>query len=128
MARISEQRAPLTASVMEMTVEEILKSRLKVSSGEIAEICQQFRIVEMGLFGSTLRDDFREGGDDPSDVDLLVVFETGYRLSWKDWVSLQSSLRSVFKREVDIVRKNLLDNPYRRAKILRSNQVIYAAG
>jgi uncharacterized protein len=112
--------------VGEMTVEEILQSRLNVNPAEISAICQQFRIVEMGLFGSVLRDDFRDGGENPSDVDLLVVFEPGYRLSWKDWVALESRLRSVFKREVDVVRKSLLDNPYRRAKILKSNQVIYA--
>ncbi len=125
MASISEQLPPLSKSVLEMTVEEILKSRLSVNPADLTAICQQFQIVEMGLFGSALRDDFRVGGDDPSDVDLLVVFRSGYRLSWQDWTALESRLRSVFQREVDIVRKNLLNNPYRRAKILRSNRVIY---
>ncbi len=124
---VSKQLQPFSTSVLEMTVEEILKLRLNVDPTDLSMICQQFQIVEMGLFGSALREDFREGGDNPSDVDLLVVFRPGYRLSWHDWVALESSLRSVFQREVDVVRKNLMDNPYRRAKILRSNRVIYAA-
>lgn len=127
MTFLSEQLQPPSNSVLEMTVEEILQSRLNVNPEDLTAICQQFQIIEMGLFGSALREDFRVGGDDPSDVDLLVVFRSGYRLSWTDWTALESKLRSVFQREVDIVRKNLLNNPYRRAKILRSNRVIYAA-
>jgi uncharacterized protein with HEPN domain len=41
-----------------------------------------------------------------------VVFEPGYRQSWDDYITLQDALRDLFQREVDVVLKKLLDNPY----------------
>lgn len=64
----------VTRSVAKMPVEEILRLRFGVDRAEIAAICQRFNIVEMGLFGSALRDDFRRDGANPSDVDLLVTY------------------------------------------------------
>jgi predicted nucleotidyltransferase len=39
----------------------------------IAQFCEKWQIVELSLFGSILRDDFRPTGDNPSDVDFLYV-------------------------------------------------------
>ncbi len=107
-------------------IAELLQSRLGVDVSEITALCDRYRIVEFGLFGSVLRDDFRATGNDPSDVDVLVVFEKGYRLSWKTWQNLQTELERSFGRKVDLVRKELLTNPYRRAEILSTCRVIYA--
>jgi uncharacterized protein len=116
---------PSTGSIADLPIEEILRLRFGIERAQLVAICQRFHIIEMGLFGSALRDDFRPDGDDPSDVDLLVVFEPGYQRSWQDYIALQDTLRDLFQREVDVVLKKLLDNPYRRARILRSNRVIY---
>ncbi len=113
--------------IQQIPVDEILCQRFGVDRAAVAAICERFRIVEMGLFGSALRDDFRSEGDDPSDVDLLVVFEAGYRRSWQEALALETALKELFQREVDVVLKKLLENPYRRAKILRTHQMIYAA-
>jgi predicted nucleotidyltransferase len=109
-----------------MPIAELLQARLGVDVLKIVALCDRFRIVEFGLFGSVLRDDFRLAGSDPSDVDVLVVFETDYRLSWETWRDLQEGLERLFGRKVDVVRKELLTNPYRRAEILRTYRVIYA--
>jgi uncharacterized protein len=116
-----------SASVLDRPVEEILQARFGVDRAAIVALCQRFRIVELGVFGSAVRDDFREGGDDPSDVDLLVVFEVGYSGSYQAYLNLREAAAGLFGRKVDICQKQLLDNPYRRAKILRSTRVIYAA-
>jgi uncharacterized protein len=117
----------MTGSVLDRPIDEILKERLGVDRADLVALCDRFRIVELGLFGSALRDDFRTDGDDPSDVDLLVVFEEGYRQPYEDYLDLTETVEALFRRKVDICQKNLLENPYRRAKILRSTQVIYAA-
>ncbi|MEB3294685.1 MAG: nucleotidyltransferase domain-containing protein [Synechococcales bacterium] len=114
-------------SVIDRPVAEILQQRFQVDLADVAALCDRFRIVEMGIFGSALRDDFRSDGDDPSDVDLLVTFATGDRLSYEEFLDLRDAAMALFGREVDICQKELIDNPYRRAKILRSTQVIYAA-
>jgi len=69
---------------------------------KVAEFCRKWRIRELALFGSVLRDDF---GDD-SDIDVLVTFP---------------------EREVDLVEKAGLRNPFRRHSILNNMEVIYAA-
>jgi uncharacterized protein len=116
-----------SASVLDRPVEEILQARFGIDRADLVALCQRFRIVELGVFGSVVRDDFRDGGDDPSDVDLLVVFEVGYSRSYREYLDLQVAAEGLFGRKVDICQKALLDNPYRRAKILRSTRVIYAA-
>lgn len=117
----------MVTSVLDHPIDEILMARFGVDRATIVTLCERFRIVEMGMFGSAVRDDFREGGEDPSDVDLLVVFEGGGRLSSQERLAVREAAEQLFKRNVDICQKELIDNPYRRAKIIRSAQVIYAA-
>jgi uncharacterized protein len=117
----------MTTSVLDRPIDEILKERLGVDRADIVALCDRFHIVELGLFGSALRDDFRVDGDSPSDVDLLVVFEEGYCQSYQDYLDLKETAEVLFRREVDICQKQLLKNPYSRADILRTNQVIYAS-
>jgi uncharacterized protein len=116
----------MVTSVLDRPIDEILQARFGVDRSAIVSLCERFRIVEMGVFGSAVRDDFREGGEDPSDVDLLVVFEEGYGRSYPESLELAAVVEELFGRKVDICQKRLLENPYRRAKILRSTRVIYA--
>jgi uncharacterized protein len=116
-----------SASVLDRPIEEILQARFGVDRAVIVALCQRFRIVELGLFGSAVRDDFRDGGADPSDVDLLVVFEVGYSASYQEYLDLREAAEGLFGRKVDICQKRLLENPYSRADILRTNRVIYAS-
>jgi predicted nucleotidyltransferase len=78
--------------------------------------------VEFALFGSVLRSDFQ----DDSDIDILVTYLTGHSLQWQDWFGAKEELERKFGRPVDLVEKALLKNPYRRAEILKTHQVIYA--
>lgn len=110
---------------LDQPIETILQERFDIKPTQIAEICQQFGIIEFGIFGSVLRDDFRESGDDPSDVDILLVFEPDHKATWKEWLALDEALQQLFHRKIDIIEKQLLENPYRRAEILRTNQIIY---
>lgn len=114
------KHSPSASSVL-----DILKTRLQVDYNQIADFCEQFDIVELGVFGSVLRDDFRSGGENPSDVDLLIELAPGIKLTWPMWLALQETSEKLFKRKVDLVRKHLLKNPYRRAEILRTNQIVY---
>ena len=75
------------------------------------------------LFGSVLRDDF---GPD-SDIDVLVTLSEDASWSLYDWVAMIEQLRGVFGREVDLVDRSTLRNPFRRRTILGNRQVIYAA-
>jgi predicted nucleotidyltransferase len=94
-----------------------------VDPAMISEFCRKWKIKELALFGSVLRDDF---GPD-SDVDVLVTFEPDVPWSLYEWVDMIEELKAIFGREVDLVEKTGLRNPFRRHEILTTKQVIYAA-
>ena len=98
-----------------MTVEEI-------PIRKIEEFCKRWKITEFSLFGSVLREDFSAD----SDVDVLVTLGPESHVSLLDWVDMQDELRAVFGREVDLVSRGGLRNPFRRKEILRTRKVIYA--
>ncbi|HIK11366.1 MAG TPA: nucleotidyltransferase family protein [Oscillatoriaceae cyanobacterium M33_DOE_052] len=97
--------------------------KLEVSSDAIVAFCQKWKITEFALFGSILRDDFRPD----SDVDVLVTFAPDEKWSLFDIVRMKEELETIFGREVDLVQKLGLKNPFRRYEILRTKEVIYAA-
>jgi predicted nucleotidyltransferase len=112
-----------------MTGEDILRKRFGVTPETIAAFCRKWRIRELSLFGSALRDDFR--GD--SDVDLLVVYEDPHRDfgPWlRDLSAIEEELKSLFGRDVDLVERSVVErseNYIRRREILSNPVLIYAA-
>ena len=105
-----------------INLDGILRERLNISISEIADFCQRWNIVELALFGSVLREDFRSD----SDIDVLVVYDKGLRLTLSDVLDMQEELEGKFRRAVDWVEKNQIQNPYRLANILKTHRVIYA--
>jgi len=89
----------------------------------IEPLAKKWKIKELAVFGSALRDDFSS----QSDVDLLVVFEDDAHFSLFDLVDLQAELEQMLGCPVDLVEKAGLTNPYRRAEILQTAKTIYGA-
>ena len=86
--------------------------------------------MELYLFGSVLREDFRPDGDDPSDIDLLYTNSPGVRYGFK-FFDMQEELEKLLNRKIDLVSKQGIENSrnyLRRKSILESIQVIYAKG
>jgi uncharacterized protein len=96
--------------------------KITVPRKKIEEFCRRWKIAEFALFGSVLREDF---GPD-SDVDVLVSFAKDADWDLFDWVNMIEELRGIFGREVDLVEKTSLRNPFRRHYILNTQKVIYA--
>jgi predicted nucleotidyltransferase len=90
---------------------------------KIEAFCQKWRIAEFSVFGSALREDFGP----ESDVDILITFEPDIPWSLYDWVDMIEELKEIFGREVDLVEKSGLRNPFRRHEILTTRKVLYAA-
>ena len=100
-----------------------MNPQIQLDRESLAEFCRKWRIQELSLFGSALRDDFGP----ESDLDFLVSFEPGAGWDLWDLVALREGLMSIVNREVDIVVKEALRNPYRRKEILTHREVIHAA-
>lgn len=100
-----------------------MSPRLRVDRKRLEGFCQKWKVKELSVFGSALREDFGAG----SDVDVLVDLERGHGLTLYDWQDMIAELSEVFGREVDLVAKRGLKNPLRREEILRTAEVVYAS-
>lgn len=94
-----------------------------VSLPALREVAARWPVTELSLFGSVLRDDFR----DDSDVDVLVTFAPDAPLDLWDFIELQHELERALGHRVDLVDSTTLSNPFRRREILRTKQTVYVA-
>jgi predicted nucleotidyltransferase len=90
---------------------------------QIEDFCRKWKIKEFALFGSVLREDFRPD----SDIDVLVTFEQGGGITFDNRVEMLDELAAIFGRDVDLVEKNAIRNPFRRYEIMTTKEVLYAA-
>jgi len=99
---------------------------LPIPTDRIAGLCRRWKVKELALFGSVLRDDFRPD----SDVDLLVDFLPDETWSLFDLMDMRSELAKLLGRQIDLVEKQAVEqspNWIRRGHILENQRVIYAA-
>jgi predicted nucleotidyltransferase len=94
--------------------------QMNVPLEAIAAICRKYRVKELAIFGSALREDFRE----ESDVDLLVDFQPNHGLGLFEYLQCQGELGELLGRRVDLVQKSGLKR-FVRDEILGTAKVIY---
>ena len=103
------------------TVPETLPMR--INQDALVGICRGYRVRELAVFGSVLRNDFGPA----SDVDVLVdLAPTTPIKSLLDRAQLVVELETVFGRTVDLADKQRL-YPLLASEILATYEVIYAA-
>jgi len=90
---------------------------------QLTAICIKWRVRELSLFGSVLRDDFSPS----SDIDVLVSFDPAAAWTLWDLMVMKEELEAIFGRPVDLVEKEALRNPWRKRRILSTYEVVYAA-
>ena len=100
-----------------------MNPQVQLDLDALAAFCRKWRIRELSLFGSALRDDFGPG----SDLDFLVSFEPDAPVDIDALLDMQEELAARYDRPVDVVEKEALRNPWRKYEILRTREVVYAA-
>ncbi len=103
-----------------------MKPNIEIPREEIAAFCRKWKIEELSLFGSALREDFRPD----SDVDVLVRFSPEAHWGLFDLMRMEEELKTIFGREVDLVERSSVEqsrNYIRRKAILNNLEMIYAA-
>ena len=90
---------------------------------QICTFCAKYGVQEFALFGSVLREDFSP----ESDVDVMLQFLPGHGFTFENTPDIYDDLKRIFGRDVDIVEKNRISNPFRRQSIMNSYRVIHAA-
>lgn len=100
---------------------------IDIHKDRLTDLCRRWKVAEMAIFGSALRDDFGL----ESDVDVLVSFEDDARWTLFDLVRMEQELEALVRRPVDLVPRVAVEqseNYIRRKSILDNAAVIYAAG
>ena len=99
---------------------------IELPQEELACFARKWKVSELSLFGSVLR----EGFGPESDVDVLVSFAEDARWSLFDLLHMQDELAGILGREVDLVERKAIEaseNYIRRRHVLHSLEPIYVA-
>lgn len=99
-----------------------MKPRIDVPRERVAEFCRRHRVRRLALFGSVLRDDFR----DDSDVDVLVEFDPDARVGLFSLVQMEQELTELLGRTVDLRTPGELSR-YFRDEVRTGAEILYAA-
>jgi predicted nucleotidyltransferase len=103
------------------------RAQMDMPKDKIAEFCRRWKITELSLFGSVLRDDFRLD----SDIDMLASYAEDADWSLFDHVRMEEELSEILGRKVDLVNRRVVEsstNWIRRKAILESAETYYVAG
>ena len=93
---------------------------------DLAELCQRYDVTRLEVFGSAAR-----GTDfDPltSDADFLVEFRLiDEKAPLRQYFGFAEELEKILERPVDLIESGAIENPYLRASIDRSRELVYAS-
>ena len=102
-----------------------MRTEIPIPTERLDEFCRRWKIVELRMFGSALREDFRPD----SDLDLLVKFAADADWSLMDHVAMEDELSGILGRKVDLVSQRAVErssNWIRRTAILDSAEPYFA--
>ena len=79
---------------------------IDLDSDSIRDFCHKWKVRELSVFGSILRDDFRPD----SDVDFLVDYDDDAQWDLFDSLRMEDELAALLGRPVDIVDRCSIEN------------------
>jgi predicted nucleotidyltransferase len=102
----------------------LISGPLTLDRQAIANLCRQYGVRRLAVFGSAVTDEF-----DPnrSDVDFLVEFGDDGNDGLETYFGLKWALEELLGRSVDLVAPKAMQNPYFAAEVHRTVEELYAA-
>src|SRR4051794_5305490 len=101
-----------------------MSSPLPVDRSAVSDLCQEYGVKRLVLFGSATTDHFDAAH---SDVDFIVEFRDDVANRFDAYFGLKESLEALFNRPVDLIALSALENPYFAASVSKNAQELYAA-
>jgi predicted nucleotidyltransferase len=112
---------------MRLQADMRLEARLRLNDpavrGALRAFCEKHHILSLAVFGSVLRDDFRVGGDDPSDIDVLVELDPEHIPGW-GYYGWGDELSRLWGRKVEILTSEELSRHFVQ-KVLQQAVTLY---
>jgi uncharacterized protein len=100
---------------------------IDLDSPAIRDFCRRWKIHELSVFGSILRDDFRPD----SDIDFLADYDEDATWDLFDAIHMREELEALLGRSVDIVDRFAIEhdaNRFVKKAILSTAELIYGQG
>ena len=98
------------------------EARIGISKEKMTEFCRRHHIRKLSLFGSVLREDYRQD----SDVDVLVEFEPNHGPGFIGLIKMEKELSLLLGgRKVDLVTEKFLNHRI-RDRVLADAEIQYA--
>ena len=93
---------------------------------KLIELCRQFHVKSLEIFGSAAAGAFRA---ESSDLDFIVDFGDQPLGPWAGlFLDFADALEALFGRHVDLITPQSIQNPYFRKAVDASRRLIYEAG
>ena len=88
----------------------------------IRSLCKKHKVAKLFVFGSILTDHFRKN----SDIDFIVDFQNMELYDYADnYFEFKTALENIFKRKIDLLENQAINNPYLRQSIDSQKQIVY---
>lgn len=100
-----------------------LNSLIKERYNDFINLCKEHKVSKIYAFGSSITDRF-----DPtkSDIDVVVELDIKDPIEYGEaLLSLWDKLETFFKRKVDLLTDDSINNPYLRKSIESTKKLIY---
>lgn len=95
---------------------------INANIGKIINLCNDNRVVLLFAFGSVIDDKLKPD----SDIDLFVDIDEKDPLKYSDYYfNVKFELEKIFNRDVDLLEKKGIRNPYLKKQIEKTGVLIY---
>ncbi len=89
---------------------------------EILNLCEQFNVKSLYVFGSVLSDQFRP----ESDIDFVIDFDVDDPITYgENYFQVKFALQHILKRPIDLLEQKSLRNSFLIDRINKTKQVVY---
>ncbi len=114
------------SNVVAVSYSSIMVPLIKEKSREISELCRDFGVESLDVFGSASAETFR---NESSDIDFIARFTDRSPGTYLDrYLDFASALERLFGRPVDLMTENAIRNPYFRRAVEATRQNVYEQG
>jgi predicted nucleotidyltransferase len=92
---------------------------------KLRDLCREYGVVKLDLFGSAARDDFDPAS---SDIDLAVRFDYSRPMGgFMQYFGFKREVEALFARPVDLVCEEAVQNRFMLRAMNKSRKHLYAA-
>ena len=101
-----------------------MATKIDLKTDQLHQLCKQFNVKELYLFGSATSNDFSKD----SDLDFIVKFDRqGFEGAFDQFIDFKHQLEQIYGRPVDLYHFKKFRNSIFQQEVERFKQLLYAA-